>query len=65
MMGRPTAFGAAKTDAAARDFVQAAGVKINPEASDILLRAIIASTQEAADAEPMADAPPATIQSQN
>jgi peptidoglycan hydrolase-like protein with peptidoglycan-binding domain len=30
----------AKTDAAARDFVQASGLKINPEASDIFLRTL-------------------------
>ena len=35
-----------KTDIAVRDFAQAAGVKINPEASDTLLRAIIASQRE-------------------
>lgn len=33
----------AKTDAAARDFTQAAGLKINVEASDALLHAIVAS----------------------
>ncbi len=33
----------AKTDAAVRDFVQATGLKINPEANDGLLRAIVAS----------------------
>ena len=33
----------AKTDAAVRDFIQAAGLKINPDASDGLLRAIVAS----------------------
>jgi peptidoglycan hydrolase-like protein with peptidoglycan-binding domain len=37
----------AKTDAAARDFVQAAGTKINPEASEGLLRAIVASSAKA------------------
>ena len=37
----------AKTDAAVRDFVQATGAKINPEASDILLRAIGASKTKA------------------
>ena len=37
-----------KTDIAVRDFAQAAGVKINPEASDTLLRAIIASNAKAA-----------------
>ena len=33
----------AKTDAAVRDFLQAAGLKISPEANDSLLRAILAS----------------------
>lgn len=33
----------AKTDAGARDFVQAAGLRINPEASEALLRALVAS----------------------
>ena len=33
----------AKTDAAAREFVQAAGLKINPEANEVLLRAITTS----------------------
>jgi len=33
----------AKTDAAARDFIQVAGLKINPDVSDGLLRAIVAS----------------------
>lgn len=33
----------AKTDAATREFVQATGVKINPEAGDLLLRAILSS----------------------
>jgi len=33
----------AKTDIAVRDFAQAAGIKVNPEASDALLRAIVAS----------------------
>ena len=37
----------AKTDAATRDFVQAAGLKINPEASDGLLRAIVGSNAKA------------------
>jgi len=37
----------AKTDAAARDFVQATGLKVNPEASDGLLRAIVASKAKA------------------
>ena len=33
----------AKTDAATRDFIQAAGLKINPDLSDSLLRVIVAS----------------------
>lgn len=37
-----------KTDIAVRDFAQAAGVKINPEASDSLLRAITTSNAKAA-----------------
>ena len=41
-----------KTDTAARDFVQAAGAKINPEASDGLLRAIVASSARRATPEP-------------
>jgi peptidoglycan hydrolase-like protein with peptidoglycan-binding domain len=39
-----------KTDIAVRDFAQAAGVKINPEASDSLLRAITTSNAKAAAA---------------
>lgn len=37
----------AKTDAGARDFVQAAGLKISPEASEGLLRALLASPAHA------------------
>ena len=37
----------AKTDAAARDFVQAAGLKINAEASENLLHAIVTSNANA------------------
>ena len=37
----------AKTDAAARDFGQAAGLKINPEANESLLRSITASNVKA------------------
>jgi len=37
----------AKTDAAARDFAQAAGLKINMEASESLLHAIVTSTSVA------------------
>jgi peptidoglycan hydrolase-like protein with peptidoglycan-binding domain len=43
----------AKTDAAARDFVQASGAKINPEASGSLLRAIIGSNAKRAAPEPV------------
>jgi peptidoglycan hydrolase-like protein with peptidoglycan-binding domain len=39
----------AKTDIAVRDFAQAAGIKVNPEAGDTLLRAIIASNAKAAN----------------
>lgn len=42
----------AKTDTAARDFVQTAGAKIDPEASDSLLRAIVASSTKHTDPEP-------------
>lgn len=37
----------AKTDTATRDFVQAAGLKVNPEAGDSLLRAIVTSNAKA------------------
>ena len=37
----------AKTDAATRDFVQAAGLKVNPEANDSLLRALATSNVKA------------------
>ena len=52
-----------KTDIAVRDFAQAAGVKINPEASDTLLRAIIASNAKAASttAEPVPQDPIAKL----
>ncbi|MBI4367051.1 MAG: peptidoglycan-binding protein [Deltaproteobacteria bacterium] len=36
-----------KTDAATRDFLQATGIKISPEASDRLLRAIVSSNAKA------------------
>jgi peptidoglycan hydrolase-like protein with peptidoglycan-binding domain len=42
----------ARTDAAARDFAQATGVKMNVEASDALLRAILSSGAKRAAAEP-------------
>jgi peptidoglycan hydrolase-like protein with peptidoglycan-binding domain len=41
-----------KTDAATRDFVQAAGMKVSPEASDSLLRAIVTSKVKAGRAMP-------------
>jgi len=47
----------AKTDAAARDFAQAAGLKINVEASDAFLRAVAAAKVPAKPAH--AAAPPA------
>ena len=48
-----------KTDIAVRDFAQAAGIKINPEASDSLLRAITTSNARAAAAGAAADPAPA------
>ena len=48
-----------KTDIAVRDFAQAAGVKINPEASDSLLRAITTSNARAVAAGAAADPAPA------
>lgn len=37
----------AKTDAASREFIQASGARINPDASDALLRALVASNVKA------------------
>jgi peptidoglycan hydrolase-like protein with peptidoglycan-binding domain len=56
----------AKTDAATRDFVQATGLKLNPDASDSLLRAIVASNAKvpndrAAAAEPKRNDPIAEL----
>ena len=56
----------AKTDAATRDFVQASGAKINPEASDSLLRAIVgyvpkAPASHTASAEPVRNDPIAEL----
>jgi len=48
----------AKTDAAARDFAQAAGLKMNIQASDSLLRAIAASNTQAKNGPPAAPAAP-------
>jgi peptidoglycan hydrolase-like protein with peptidoglycan-binding domain len=42
----------ARTDAAARDFAQATGFKMNVEANEALLRAIVASNAKRAAAEP-------------
>lgn len=49
----------AKTDAAVRDFVQATGVKLNPEASDGLLRAISTSPAKAPAGSATPNPPPA------
>ena len=46
----------AKTDAAARDFAQAAGLKINVDASESLLHAIVTSNSVAHPARPAAPA---------
>ena len=47
----------AKTDAAARDFVQAAGLKINADASEGLLHAIVTSNAKAQSGRAAAPAP--------
>jgi peptidoglycan hydrolase-like protein with peptidoglycan-binding domain len=47
----------AKTDTAARDFVQAAGLKLSPEPSESLLRALAASGTKAASSQPATSAP--------
>jgi peptidoglycan hydrolase-like protein with peptidoglycan-binding domain len=47
----------AKTDAAARDFVQAAGLKINADASEGLLRTIVTSNATAQNSRAAAPAP--------
>jgi peptidoglycan hydrolase-like protein with peptidoglycan-binding domain len=49
----------AKTDAAVRDFVQAAGLRVNPEATGSLLRAI-AATPASIHSQIAAPAPPPT-----
>ena len=51
----------AKTDTAARDFLSQAGLKINPEAGDTLLRAIAASTVTAPRAAPTRNDPIAQL----
>ena len=48
-----------KTDIAVRDFAQGAGIKINPEASDSLLRTITASSVRAQNANAPGEAAPA------
>jgi peptidoglycan hydrolase-like protein with peptidoglycan-binding domain len=47
----------AKTDTAARDFVQAAGLKFNPEPNDRLLRALAAAATKTASGQPAGPAP--------
>ena len=51
----------AKTDAATRDFIQAAGVRLNPEPGDLLLRAILSSGAKARPAEPVRNDPIAEL----
>lgn len=54
----------AKTDAATRDFIQAAGLKINPDVSEGLLRVIVASkvqNNRAATPEPARNDPIAEL----
>ena len=51
----------AKTDTAARDFVSAAGLKINPDANDGLLRAIVAFTPKPTIVPAPANPPPDPI----
>jgi peptidoglycan hydrolase-like protein with peptidoglycan-binding domain len=46
-----------KTDAAVRDFLQAAGLKTNAEASDTLLRAIAGSSAKSLSTAPVSSAP--------
>ena len=46
----------AKTDAAARDFVQAAGLTLNPEPSESLLRALLAPSTKVASSQAAAPA---------
>ena len=47
----------AKTDAGARDFLQGAGLRINPEASDELLRALLAARSKPAATAAAVSAP--------
>ena len=55
----------AKTDAAARDFVQAAGLKINADASEGLLHAIVTSNAKAPSGRPPRRRRCVTIRSPN
>jgi peptidoglycan hydrolase-like protein with peptidoglycan-binding domain len=47
----------AKTDTAARDFVQAAGLKFNPEPNDRLLRALAVTSTKTSSGQPAGPAP--------
>jgi peptidoglycan hydrolase-like protein with peptidoglycan-binding domain len=47
-----------KTDAAVRDFLQASGSKVNPEANENLLRAVSIYAAKPAIAAPAGNAPP-------
>jgi peptidoglycan hydrolase-like protein with peptidoglycan-binding domain len=51
----------AKTDAATRDFIQTAGVRLNPEPGDLLLRAILSSGAKVRPAEPVRNDPIAEL----
>jgi peptidoglycan hydrolase-like protein with peptidoglycan-binding domain len=51
----------AKTDTAARDFLSAAGLKLNPEAGGPLLRAILSSNVKAGHAAPVRNDPIAAL----
>jgi peptidoglycan hydrolase-like protein with peptidoglycan-binding domain len=52
----------ARTDAATRDFIQTAGVRINPEPGDLLLRAILSSGAKVSrPAEPVRNDPIAKL----
>jgi peptidoglycan hydrolase-like protein with peptidoglycan-binding domain len=51
----------AKTDAATRDFIQTAGVRLNPEPGDLLLRAILSSGAKGRPAEPVRNDPIAEL----
>jgi peptidoglycan hydrolase-like protein with peptidoglycan-binding domain len=59
--GPPDGIWGSKTDTAARDFAQAASLKINIEASDGLLRAITTSNAKPAGTGPASAPPPDAI----